>query len=59
MEVSNATCKVTVARIGIDDLLVFEGPRGLVILGEDASYDEVLLAIEKVSGRKADHERQG
>lgn len=59
MEVSNATCKVTVARIYGDELLVFDGRRGLVILGEDASYDEVLLAIENVSGRKADNERQG
>ena len=59
MEVSNATCKVTVARFDGDELLVFEGPRGLLILGEDSSYDEMLLAIEKASGRKADNERQG
>ena len=59
MEVSNATCKVTVVRIGVDERLMFEGPCGLVILGEDASYDEILLAIEKASGRKADNERQG
>ena len=52
MEVSKATCKVTVSRLHGDELLVFEGPRGLVILGEEASYDEILLAIEKVSGRK-------
>lgn len=57
MEVSKATCKVTVSRFHGDELLVFEGPRGLVILGEEASYDEILLAIEKVSGRKVDHER--
>ena len=57
MEVSKATCKVTVSRFHGDELLVCEGPRGLVILGEEASYDEILLAIEKVSGRKVDHER--
>jgi hypothetical protein len=51
MEVSKATCKVTVARFHGDDVLVFEGPCGLVILGEEASYDEILLAIEKVSGK--------
>jgi hypothetical protein len=52
MEVSNATCKVTIAEFDGDELLVFEGPRGMVILGEEASYDEVLLAIEKVSGKE-------
>ena len=51
-----AACKVTIAMSDGGELLVFEGPCGLVILGEDASYDEILLAIEKASGRKADHE---
>jgi hypothetical protein len=57
MEVSKATCKVTVARFRGDDVLVFDGPSGLVILGEDASYDEILLAVEKTSGRKVCGER--
>jgi hypothetical protein len=35
-------------------VLVFDGPCGLVILGEEASYDEILLAIEKASGRKVE-----